>query len=271
MCKRNLDQISQVTVLVQAKQEVKVAKTTGLLAVGLLISFVPGIVVSSSSSLRTSTGIRVSELLMQLSSLVNPLLYCYRNRRFRNAALELFRMKKPQAAQAAPSAVQAVKRKDPTVGSLQNALDQQQNPTKPSRFVRSASCGQIGVGVDCGHRRFESPTVLRKSISDPSLALCSISSDGSRTQQPSCIVTTSATIHADRGALRRKASDAVLPKDADRPQCTEQRTPNSYNDASAFVKDENVDEGFVCRPETAPRFSKDEIVPDGWNTGNFCN
>ncbi|XP_078362843.1 trace amine-associated receptor 7e-like [Oculina patagonica] len=182
--KRKLDQISQVTVLIQAKQEVKVAKTTGLLAVALMISFFPGIVVSSSASLRTSTGIRVSELLMQLSSLVNPLLYCYRNRRFTNAALELLRMKKAQEVQPAPGAMRSARRKDQAVGSLQNALDRQQNPTKPPRFIRSASCDQIDVGVDCGHRRFESPTALRRSMSDPLLAQCSSSSDGSRTQQP---------------------------------------------------------------------------------------
>ena len=243
--KRRLDQISQVTALIQAKQEAKVAKTTALLTLALLISFVPSIVVSSSPDLRTSTGIRLSELLMQLSSLVNPLLYCYRNRRFRNAALELLRMKKPQeAVPPAPGTMRAIRRKDPANGALEN-------PAVLRRFNRSTSCDQINVGSDCANRRSKSSTALRRSTSDPSLTHCSSSFDGSLTQQPSRIAITSATVHTDTD----RANDAELSKDAKTPHCTEVPIPNttrlnSHCDASAG------------RPESAPRFSADEIVAD---------
>ena len=110
--KSMLKKIRQVTALVQANQDKKVAKTTGLLTLVLLFSFVPGIIVSSSVALRTSTSIRVSELLMQVSSLVNPLLYCYRDLRFRKAALELLRIKNPPAVhQGTTGAARAVQRR----------------------------------------------------------------------------------------------------------------------------------------------------------------
>ena len=42
--KRKITEISQVSALVKAKQEIKVAKTTGLITAALILSFVPVIV-----------------------------------------------------------------------------------------------------------------------------------------------------------------------------------------------------------------------------------
>ena len=44
-----ITEISQVSALVQAKQEIKVAKTTGLITAALILSFVPVIVVGGFS------------------------------------------------------------------------------------------------------------------------------------------------------------------------------------------------------------------------------
>lgn len=266
--KRKLDQISQVTALIQRKQEAKVAKTTGLLTLALLISFAPGIIVSGFQALRTSMGIRVSELLMQLSSLANPLLYCYRDRRFRNAALELLRMKTLQAIQQAPGAVRTVRRKDSTVDPPKKSTEEQNPDT--TRLTRSASCEPVVVDLDCAHRRSE--VVLKRSISAPSLAQCSTISDFLQTQQPSSIVITTATVHVERCAQQHKASVAELPKDAERPPCTEQAIPStsrssSYNDANTCAKDENVEEGYIGGPQSTPQISADEIVPDEMVSG----
>ena len=168
--KSMLKNICQVAVLVQAKQDKKVAKTTGLLTLVLLFSFVPGIIVSSSVALRTSTSIRVSELLMQVSSLVNPLLYCYRDHRFRNAALELLRMKKPpEVHPGTTGAARAVQRKDPPLGSQGKSLVavMQRNPGTPRPLERSASCDPH-LGYIYAHQRSE--MALKRSASVPSLA-----------------------------------------------------------------------------------------------------
>lgn len=266
--KRRLDQISQVTALIQAKQEAQVAKTTGLLTLALLISFAPGIIVSGFQALRTGMGVRMSELLMQLSSLANPLLYCYRDRRFRKAALEFLRMKKPQAVQQAPGAVRAVRRNDPTVGPPKNSPEKQNPDT--TRLTRSASCEPIVVDLDCAHRRSE--LMLNRSISAPSLAQRSSLSDCLQTQQPSCIVITTATVHVERRARQHKVSVAELPKDAERPPCTEKAVPSisrssSYDDANTCAKDENVEEGYNGGPQSAPQISSDEIVPGEMTSG----
>ena len=169
--KSMLRKIRQVTALVQANQDKKVAMTTGLLTLVLLFSFVPGIIVSSSVALRTSTSIRVSELLMQVSSLVNPLLYCYRDVRFRKAALELLRMKKPSRVhQGTAGAARAVQRKNPSLGSQGKSsfAVRQRHQGTPRPLERSASCDPHGLGYINAHQRSE--MVLKRSASAPSLA-----------------------------------------------------------------------------------------------------
>ena len=169
--KSMLRKISQVTALVQANQDKKVAKTTGLLTLVLLFSFVPGIIVSSSVALRTSTSIRVSELLMQVSSLVNPLLYCYRDLRFRKAALELLRMKKPPAVHPGTTgAVRAVQPKNPPLGfqGKSSVVVKQRNQATPRSLERSASCGPHNLRYINAHQKSE--MALKRSASVPSLA-----------------------------------------------------------------------------------------------------
>ena len=166
-----LKKIRQVAGLVQANQDKKVGTTTGLLTLVLLFSFVPGIIVSSSVALRTSTSIRVSELLMQVSSLVNPLLYCYRDLRFRKAALELLRIKKPPAVhQGTTGAARAVQRKDPPLDSQGNSslAVRQRHPGTPRPLERSASCDPQGPGYINARQRSEMD--LKRFASVPSLA-----------------------------------------------------------------------------------------------------
>ena len=95
---RKLNEISQIEVLLKAKLEAKVAKTTGLLTAVIISSFVPifvfAIIGNLVPLLRTNTSIRFTYLATQLNSLFNPLLYFYRDQRFRNALRALLGIKK---------------------------------------------------------------------------------------------------------------------------------------------------------------------------------
>lgn len=97
--KRNISEIGRVNTLIKAKLEAKIAKTAALLTGALVFSFLPAVVLFSLGEVfpffHTSTYFLLWETLIQLNSLVNPLLYCCRDRRFRNAVLELLRIRKP--------------------------------------------------------------------------------------------------------------------------------------------------------------------------------
>ena len=72
------------------KLESKVAKTTGVLTLALILTFVIGIALLRLAAKFLSLSVklvRISETLLQFHSLINPLLYCLRDRRIRNAVL----------------------------------------------------------------------------------------------------------------------------------------------------------------------------------------
>lgn len=265
--KRNIDKISQVTALAQALIEKKVAKTTALLTLVLVVSFVPGVVVSISTTLRTGTSIRVSELVMQLHSVVNPMLYCFRDRRFRNAALEMLRMKKPQAIQLPTTgASRHVRRKEPGY-STEKALEKENREPQNHGLTRSASSKSVDVCFDCP-RRSSLDMVPNRSTSAPSLAQCNSSFEGSQMQLPSTVITT-ATIREESSTRRQNAgkSNAKVPTDEEKTQDTGnaiQRVSKSRlsNHSNASMKDrsyENSKEGMVCRLKNAPTNCR--IVP----------
>ena len=97
--KRKDNEIS-VNALIQAKLETKVAKTTGILTIFLAISFLPAFAVliggAALPTLRRSSVVLWTQLLAHLNTLINPILYCYKIRRFRDAILEMLRFKKSQ-------------------------------------------------------------------------------------------------------------------------------------------------------------------------------
>ena len=162
--KRNLS--TQVT----AKLENKVAKTMGLLTAAVIGSFVPPIVSRSLGGvfqiIWEPSAFSLSMLLVYLNSVVNILIYCYRDRRFRNAVLELLGIRKPQANQpaavAAPPFVRP-SRKDP-VSSLEGAFVELQNVEIPAGLTRSASC-DLALVLDSAHL-----ATLKRSLPVPSLA-----------------------------------------------------------------------------------------------------
>ena len=97
--------------LVKTKLATKVAKTTAVLTVVVLISFIPSLVFllfgEIFPALRRSSFFRWSMMLAQLNSFFNPVLYCYRDRRFRDAFLEILKLKK-----LAPSAQRKLNKVD---------------------------------------------------------------------------------------------------------------------------------------------------------------
>ena len=169
---RKLNEISEIDVLIKAKLESKVAKTTGLLTAAIISSFVPiivtGILGNVMPVLRTNIAIRLTQRLMQFISLFNPLLYCYRDHRFTNAIRELLGMNKPRSIQSAVVASQCSWRRDPFWSSrLYNVGKRTQ------RFTRSASCSLTNA-LESNHVT-PSMVKLRKSLSAHTLDACSSS------------------------------------------------------------------------------------------------
>ena len=178
---RKLNEISQIEVLLQAKLESKVAKTTGLLTAAIFSSFVPILVFATLGNLvpllRTNVSIRFTQLATQLNSLFNPLLYFYRDRRFRDALLELLGIKKPQAIQSAVGAAQFSRQKEPFKSSQQHKEGKQ-----TQRLTRSVSCNLAGALYS--FHGTPGVVMLKKSLSAPTLDTCSSSIDGLDPQQP---------------------------------------------------------------------------------------
>jgi len=161
---RKLDEISQIDDLMKAKLESKVAKTTGLLSAMVISSFIPIFVFAVLGNFipvfRTNTALRFTQLLTQLTSLLNPLLYCYRDHRFRDALRELLGMKKSTAIQSAAGSGQLSKREDPSRSSELKNLEK-----RTKRLMRSSSC-DLAEALGSYHSK-SGGFKLRRSFSVP--------------------------------------------------------------------------------------------------------
>ena len=206
--KHKTSEISQVTSLISAKLEKKVAKMTALVTAVLIISFLPLIfwVVLSVlfHVLRVRWAWRLPEILIQFNSIANPLIYCYGDRRFKNAVLELLRVRKPGTNQpAAVADVRFVSRKG-RFGSVENVMELQ-DKVNLMHFLRRTSCDQAGVLEDCTRlKRYNEG--FKRPVSAPSLAKLSSAAAGN-VWHPlhSRIVECTAMIHSERKG-RKKAS-----------------------------------------------------------------
>ena len=199
--KRKQNQTSQVTIMMKVKLECKVAKTTSFLTAGLLISFVPSIVIAtlgtSSPAFRMNAAFRLSKAFVQFNSVLTPVLYFYRDRRFRNAVKELLGMKTTKNIQQSVEATQSSKKNElNNKASIQ--LSAHNGKTTRSILTTSASPDTAGK-VDQGLK-----ATLGRSISDPTLYKCSRDSFvpcGSPPYEPSSHLT---TIAADRNESSKK-------------------------------------------------------------------
>ena len=139
------NKISQIDVLMKAKLESKIAKTTGLLTAGVISSFIPLFGVALLGSfvplIRTNATIRrFTQIVTQLNSLFNPLLYCYRDQRFRKAIAEMLWMKKVPAMQPSFGSTRFIRGKDPVRSSELQIVRK-----RSRRLTRSASCNLTGA------------------------------------------------------------------------------------------------------------------------------
>lgn len=91
--------LKNVNALAQARLESRVAKTTALITAALLLTIaVSGILVMTMRlkfpTLRPTLTIEISRTLLRLNSVFNPVLYCFKDPRFRKAVLELLKIRK---------------------------------------------------------------------------------------------------------------------------------------------------------------------------------
>ena len=139
--KQKFNQFSHVSVLVRMKLENRVAKTTALVTAALIFPFVPVVSLALLRRvfpvLREMSAVRVGETLMFSNSLVNPLIYCYRDCRFKKAVLEILRVKKPKPKNAVDK-VRFTKRKDGR-GPLKDKVEITQEEDKNVLLRRSTS------------------------------------------------------------------------------------------------------------------------------------
>ena len=98
--RQNRCQISSLSALIKAKMERKLAYTAFLLLIVALICCFPILVVMTSVSyspvFRTYSALRWAYIGIQLNSLANPVLYFYRNKRYRKALLQMIGLEKTQ-------------------------------------------------------------------------------------------------------------------------------------------------------------------------------
>ena len=192
--KRPISEISQVTILVKAKLESKVAKTTVLLTATVIFSMCPAMVFyilgEVFPAIHSVVSFRLWEAPVMLYSLVNPILYCYRDHRFRKAVLELLRIRKPRATVAADGTVHYSSRRLTVdqqehyhyvrrkyrIDGMNDVLELQNVGKSAPRFLtRVASCDPA-LGPKCVHG-MPRQIMLKRSLSAPNIEKHSISFD----------------------------------------------------------------------------------------------
>ena len=171
--KCKLSQIRQVSGLVNRKLEHRVAMTTVLVTVALILSFYPVILGSILQEIypvfRQRLAMRVGDTFLYLNSVVNPLIYCYRDSRFRKAVLEILTIRRPKVEpfvemnDAARS--RHVRRND--ISGSGKDKPQIQKAKNPVRLTRSASLELVLFSNQTllGFQK----TVLKRTLSCPSL------------------------------------------------------------------------------------------------------
>ena len=187
--KHKINEISQVNALIKAKLESKVAKTTALLTAALICSFLPAVGVTLLGNVypvfATNSLFRLMEALVQLNSLVSPILYSYRDGKIRKAVLELLGMRKPHTSQPAAVSWRFLKTNElyGSVGQTKKSFGYKSSREllpRPScsnkygstqlymqpRMTRSASCDAAISVLDCVHPLAKPhEIVLRRKLS----------------------------------------------------------------------------------------------------------
>ena len=176
--KRKLSQIRLVSDLVNAKLEQRVAVTTTLVTVALILSFFSNAVIGMLEGvypvLRKRFVGDLKATLLYTNSVVNPLIYYYRDCRFRNAVLELLRIRKPKVTPYLVTDTPTFARGN-DVFNLERDKVQGQFVENPVRLTRSASCHLVHF---LGRVQLEShKKAFKRIMSSPSLPISSFHDD----------------------------------------------------------------------------------------------
>ena len=124
--------------------------------------------------LRKRFVIDLKATLLYTNSVVNPLIYCYRDCRFRNAVLEILRIRKPKVT---PYVVTDTTRFARGKGVFDSETDKVQGQfvENPVRLTRSASCDLVHF---LGRFQLEShKKAFKRIMSSPSLPISSLHGD----------------------------------------------------------------------------------------------
>ena len=148
--KRKNNEINQVSARANAKLEKSIAKATGTVTAALLVSYVPSIIAlflgDAVPFLRTSSYFRWSELLIQMNSFFNPIVYCLAmNRTFRNEVLEMINLNSVLqlvSRPKLPSVKRRRRRSEPAV-VLEEENQLHGEKQQPDRHARLRSCDSI--------------------------------------------------------------------------------------------------------------------------------
>ena len=148
--KRKNNEINKVSARANAKLEKSIAKATGTVTAVLLVSYVPSIIVlffgDAVPVLRTSSYFRWSELLIQMNSFFNPIVYCFAmNRTFRNEVLEMINLNSVLqlvSRPKLPSVKRRRRRSEPAV-VLEEENQLHGEKQLPDRLARLRSCDSI--------------------------------------------------------------------------------------------------------------------------------
>ena len=170
--KLKLSQIRQVSELVNAKLEQRVAVTTTLVTVALILSFFSNAVIGMLEGvypvLRKRFVLDLKATFLYTNSVVNPLIYCYRDCRFRNAVLEILRIRKPKVTPCLVTDTPTFARGN-DVFDLERDKVQGQQVENPVRLTRSASCDLLHF---LGRFQLEShKKAFKRTMSSPSLPI----------------------------------------------------------------------------------------------------
>ena len=205
---RKKSTINQATAKAKLKLQAKVAKTCAFIAFALFITFGQNIVISAlelnDPSLKTIIG-RWSTTLLQLNSLLNPLIYCFTDHRFRNAMLELLKIKKPRAIQPATGVVRFARKKDPFLPK--------DIPENRPRLKRSTSCNTVPA-LDGACAKSSDKLVSKRSLSLPLLGKgnCLFINEMKQMKQPMSKTTTTVTVHVESRSRFAKKDGLFSPK-----------------------------------------------------------
>ena len=154
----------------ELKLQSNVAKTCAMITFILFITYVQQIVITMLAFFKSplfyivSSVLRWSDLILQLNSLLNPLIYCFTRQRFRSAVLELLIIKKPRAIQPTTDAILFEKKPNRFEPVVKKVVQQQQ-----LRPIRSASWHTCTFYFKNAYSTtYLDKPVLKKSVSAPS-------------------------------------------------------------------------------------------------------